>query len=148
MRTRNNRESHAYVSFSVIIGAAFLHSGYMHMNFPFAFLSSIMGYSILNGIVAIVLAGALPAMLVILGVWNCAGVNKRLVAPMSSALLFVFAIAQWSALVRGLDIQCGCFGFENSPISWQTVALVSGLLLKSIYNSCSAFVYRDNQSEG
>jgi len=48
-------------------------------------------------------------------------------------LLICFAAVQTSALVRGLDISCGCFGPQHSSsIGWFSLSLVYTLLMLSV----------------
>jgi hypothetical protein len=48
-------------------------------------------------------------------VWVRAG------ALASGGLMTVFTIAVLSAVVRGINISCGCFGSGSGPITWVTV---------------------------
>jgi len=48
-------------------------------------------------------------------------------------LLLCFAAVQTSAVIRGLDISCGCFGpGHDSTIGWFSLSLVYGLLVLSL----------------
>jgi hypothetical protein len=43
-------------------------------------------------------------------------------------LLAVFTAAVAAVLMRGIDIECGCFGTGSGPVSWLTLLRNLGLL--------------------
>ena len=50
------------------------------------------------------------AISIAIGLLLLAGIGTRLVAGLAAALLFVFVVGVVQAWVRGLSIDCGCFG--------------------------------------
>jgi hypothetical protein len=54
---------------------------------------------------------------------------RRAAALGLGCLMVLFTVAAVSALVRGLDVSCGCFGETSAPVTWltlvQDVALAS-----------------------
>jgi hypothetical protein len=49
----------------------------------------------------------------------------------AAALLAVFTVAVGSAVVRGINITCGCFGAGSGPVTWMTVIRDVALLAAS-----------------
>lgn len=87
---------------------------------PQAFARSISAYQIITGTPALVLATVLPWMELLCGLTLAAGVLVRGSALLTGSLLIVFTLAVISALIRGLDISCGCFAQSASSgrLSW------------------------------
>jgi len=87
---------------------------------PAAFAQSIQDYRIISGTATMVLATILPWLELLCGLALIAGVLVQASALLSGALLIVFTMAVISALVRGLDISCGCFTQDPavSRIGW------------------------------
>jgi hypothetical protein len=49
------------------------------------------------------------------------GVFVRSVSVLTSTLLLVFVLGMVSALLRGLEISCGCFGSANETIGFSSL---------------------------
>ena len=79
-----------------------------------SFAEAIEGYRLIDGILAMVAAVWLAWIECLLAVALLWRPFRAQALQFVSALLAVFQIALSSALVRGLDISCGCFGSENS----------------------------------
>jgi len=87
---------------------------------PAAFAQSIQEYRIISGPAVMILATILPWVELLCGLALIAGVLVQASALLSGTLLIVFSMAVISALVRGLDISCGCFTQDPavSRIGW------------------------------
>jgi len=70
----------------------------------------VLEYEIARGWQAAITAAVLPGLEIGIGLGLLAATMARSAAWLSSALLLVFGCAQVSAMVRGLEIGCGCFG--------------------------------------
>jgi hypothetical protein len=75
----------------------------------------------------------LPWIEIVAGVFLVLGIWMRASAILLSALTLVFMVAIGSALARGLDIDCGCFGTVGGrraglvPLLEDMVLLLCGL---------------------
>lgn len=87
---------------------------------PATFARSIEDYRIISGTPAMVAATILPWMELLCGLCLIAGVLVQASALLTGALFFVFTAAVISALIRDLDISCGCFTQDPAVtrISW------------------------------
>jgi len=125
----------------IALALFWLRCGLAHITNSYYFLSSIYSYEIVGPVLGVIAAMGLPALQLILA----AGlVTRRFVGGalfLSAALLTVFAAAQVSALVRGLEIGCGCFGAaERQPIGGESLATTSLLLICALSGLVCWFV--------
>jgi putative oxidoreductase len=98
----------------VVLGAIFIYASWHKILAPEEFARSIVNYRILPGESVNLLAIVLPwielvcGLLLVLGLFT--GGSILLVAFMMT----VFLVAIGSALVRGIDISCGCFASDGA----------------------------------
>jgi uncharacterized membrane protein len=72
----------------------------------------------------------IPWIELLCGIFLIGGVYEKPSSALLSLLLALFIVALISALVRGLTIDCGCFGKDHAtPVSWMKVVEDVGLLL-------------------
>lgn len=90
---------------------------------PLAFAKSISDYRLISGPAAIALATVLPWIELLSGLAILFGVFLRGSSLLVGSLLAVFTLAVLSALLRGLDITCGCFTQDPlaARIGWMKV---------------------------
>ncbi len=105
------------------LGALFVLTGVLKLGDPSAFAVEIHNYQLFPSL-APVLAATLPAIELVLGAALLLGPRSwlRAGALATSALLVVFTVAVGSAVARGINISCGCFGSGSSPVTLLTVA--------------------------
>ncbi len=112
----------------ICVAAILFWSGVEHLRNPFAFLSSILKYKLLTERPATFVASILPVFQTLLAGMMILGVARRFTSFCAAGLLSVFSVAQASALARGLEIGCGCFGAaSNAPITLSSVGRVASL---------------------
>lgn len=70
---------------------------------------------------------------IVVGVLLFVGAAIRGSALVTSGMLVVFLIAILSAIMRGLDIDCGCFPGNPEPVGWKKVFEDLGLLAAAIF---------------
>ncbi len=116
------------------IGAVFIIASWDKVLNPGRFAEIIEGYKIVSGYPVQALAVWLPWVELGVGLMLVAGIWIRAAALLFSGLTIVFIAAIASALVRGLDIQCGCFSLSLGSDArtwvslWQEIALLMGCL--------------------
>jgi uncharacterized membrane protein YphA (DoxX/SURF4 family) len=81
---------------------------------------AVNAYQVMPYDVAKVVGAALPFVELMLGVLLLAGLATRLAATISTLLLVVFIAGITSAWIRGLSIDCGCFGKGGQLAAGQT----------------------------
>jgi putative oxidoreductase len=129
---------------AIVVGIVFLRSSVPHLLNQYDFLDSVLNYKMLPISVAEFTASWLPWMQIVLASCLIFAVFRRAAWSFSIVLFVGFFVAQLSVLVRGLEIDCGCFGKSDTPISIVSVSLVLGLAFISIigYVVDSKFVFK------
>jgi uncharacterized membrane protein YphA (DoxX/SURF4 family) len=132
------------------LGVLFLYAAYAKLHYAgawhlrdyhFLFAFGINSYEMLSLDNALLLARILPWVEVALGLLLISGIGLRWVGSFTTLLLIVFMVALTRAAVKGLAINCGCFGNEStSPI--KELGLDSLLLLTAAAVTVGAFLSR------
>ena len=98
----------------MIIGLIFIYASLEKIAYPAYFAVSVQNYQLIPDYFTNIIAVVLPwlelycGILVLIGFWHKAG------ATIVSLLNIVFIITLTSAVFRGLDIDCGCYGAGSS----------------------------------
>lgn len=115
------------------LAAVLAYAGISKLTQAWSFAETIANYHLLpaqaNQVAAVVVpwVECLCAILLLCGVW------VRPAAMVASGLFIVFAAAVISALSRGLDIDCGCFGTGSaSEVGMTTLAIDAVCLAASL----------------
>ena len=110
------------------LAGVFLWAGVTKALDPKEFGVEIARYRILPHDLVNICAITLPWVEVVLGTALLLGFWVRAAALLSGALMLVFLAALFSALHRGLDISCGCFGGGSDAASISQVTLLRDML--------------------
>jgi uncharacterized membrane protein YphA (DoxX/SURF4 family) len=118
----------------LLVGLAFVVASVEKIADPEAFGVSIGNYRILPETLISVSAALLPWVELLCGLAILFGVLVRGGSLLVSALLVLFTAAVLSAILRGLDISCGCFTQDPAAASlgWEKVWENLGLLCASL----------------
>lgn len=126
------------------LGALFVIAGVLKLKDPQAFAVEIANYHLLPELAPYMAVG-LPPVEVALGVamvlpWDA---WRRAAAATAMGLLAVFTVAVVSAVARGMDVSCGCFGASSDKVSYVTIvrdlALVAVAAVLVVFPRSSAF---------
>ncbi len=131
--------------FESCFGLTFLLSSISHINNQFQFFYDILNYKIVSGNFAIATTLLVPTIEFIVGVGLVLGIARIGNLVSGCFLLLIFGIVQVSAYVRGLSIDCGCFGNFRSEISFKSIAFVFTLLIIGLV--CSTVAIREFNRE-
>jgi uncharacterized membrane protein YphA (DoxX/SURF4 family) len=104
----------------VIVGGLFLYAASTKVPDMAKFAEEVANYRLLPGALVPVTAAAVVGIEIVAGLALVAGVHARAAAVAISGLLVVFTAGIAQALLRGIDLTCGCFGGEEAA-SWWTV---------------------------
>lgn len=117
-----------------VLGAVFIVASVDKIAYPAAFAESITAYGLVPYPLVNLLALFIPWLELLCGLALLAGNALRPNGATLAALLALFVVAIASALLRGLTIDCGCFGKEHAtPVSWMKVAEDCGLFLLALH---------------
>lgn len=107
----------------VALGLVFMYAGIIKIMDPIAFAGSVAAYQILPYGLNYLVAAILPWVEVLCGLLLVIGCRIRAAACLIIAMNLVFVVALASTIVRGLDIDCGCFrqGGEKTS-AWVAIA--------------------------
>ena len=94
----------------LFVGIAFVWAGVVKLADPAAFQDGLINYRILPAGAIAPIAVTLPPIEVAAGLCLIVGFLCRGSALVATSLLAIFTIAIVQAIVRGINIECGCFG--------------------------------------
>ena len=111
------------LGFRIILGVLFVYAGAEKAIDPAGFAQAIGNYHILPGWMINSIAVILPWIEIVTGTSLLIGMFLPGGALIISSLLFVFVCALGISMIRGLDIDCGCFSSAagRNPITWRYV---------------------------
>jgi uncharacterized membrane protein YphA (DoxX/SURF4 family) len=120
------------------LGVVFIWAGILKFQGAQAFADSIATFRLLPAELINLLALALPPLEIATGLICIFGRPRRLGTFSALVLCTVFASALTSALVRGIEVDCGCFGSSGSSVTkmWfslgraLTLGVVAGVLYR------------------
>jgi len=117
----------------LILGGVFLYAGFVKIADPTAFAGTIAAYRILPYFGNYLAAAILPWIEMTCGVLLIVGYRTRPAAALILALNLLFMAALASTIIRGLDIDCGCFRQNGEKTSaWTAMGRDALLLLASV----------------
>ncbi len=123
----------------LVLGVVFLYAAYTKLRQPWLQLAgTIDAYKLLPEWAVLFLAHYLPWLELALGILLLAGFGLRYVAIVSSALLLGFFAAMLRSYVKGMGIECGCFG-AGEAIGPRTLTRDGLLVALSIAIAVGAF---------
>lgn len=104
------------------LGLVFLYAGIIKIIDPVAFAGSLAAYKIMPYALNYLVAAALPWIEAVCGLLLVIGYRVRAASFIVIAMNMVFIAALGSTIVRGLDVDCGCFrqGGEKTP-AWMAI---------------------------
>jgi uncharacterized membrane protein YphA (DoxX/SURF4 family) len=119
----------------IFLGFLFLVASIDKIVDPQAFAVSIGNYKVMPDSFLLTIATVLPWMELLCSLCLLSGLFMRGSSFLLSVLLVVFTVAVISALLRGLDITCGCFTQDPAAgrLGWMKVLENSGLMFLSVF---------------
>lgn len=104
----------------LVLAWVFIGAGLPKVRDPIAFAAAIDGFRIISGSLSLWTAVMLPWLEIIIGIGLLSPWLRRASASLMTLLLGLFIALHASAWIRGLDIDCGCFGesAESPDYHW------------------------------
>jgi uncharacterized membrane protein YphA (DoxX/SURF4 family) len=115
----------------IFLGGLFVVASFDKITDPQAFANSILQYKVVGPTLAMCTATILPSLELLCGVSLIIGLYPRGCALLATLMLVGFTILVSSALLRGLDISCGCFTQDPN---------ISKIGYKKIFENCGLIV--------
>jgi uncharacterized membrane protein YphA (DoxX/SURF4 family) len=122
----------------LVLGGVIFAAGYLKVFTLEKSQMSVRAYELLPIGIANFLGIVLPFVEIVLGLLLIIGAFTRYMAILGGSIMFIFIIAIASAWVRGLTIDCGCFGgggqvAANETKYLQEIVRDAGLLLLALF---------------
>jgi len=128
--------SNKYVQLTArfILGIVFVLASIDKIAMPEVFAQNVEAYKLIPFSLVNIFALVLPWLELITGLFIISGVFIRASALLITSLLIIFILSMTFALLRGLKIDCGCFGSTHDTlISWKRVSEDIFLMILGIY---------------
>jgi putative oxidoreductase len=117
----------------IALAIVFLWAAYGKVRDPYAFASSVYAYRVVPAGIATVTGVVMPALEIVASLALLSGILWRGGALVLAGMLLVFIAALFQAILRGIDINCGCFGQGSSQVSFWLIARNYGLVLLALF---------------
>ena len=135
MMASDSRRNYVVLAVSLAVAAVFIYAAIDKIRDPLQFADSIAAFAILPAVLINLLAIGLPPFeiacgLLLLGPWT-----RRVGALAVAVVTVMFFTALASALLRGLTLDCGCFGVgaPSRPRMWLELALDAVLFSGALF---------------
>jgi uncharacterized membrane protein YphA (DoxX/SURF4 family) len=104
----------------ILVALVFIYAGAEKISDPKIFSQAIYNYRLLPIESVNIVAITLPWLELISGILLLFGVSVKENSAIIGTLLVIFIIAIFISMIRGLNIDCGCFGKSN-PVGWKKI---------------------------
>lgn len=118
--------------FRLVLGALFVYAGLVKVLDPLDFAQDIRNYRLVGQSLSFLAAIVLPWLEILAGAFLVAGVWTRGAALVVSSLLVMFIVLTAVTMLRGLDVECGCFGAVSRKSGWGVIVEDLGMLYLSM----------------
>lgn len=122
------RNKYILLFFRIAVGGVFIWAGLSKIFDSLGFAQNIANYRIFSQTASLFLALILPWIEVICGLLLVLGIFRETASFILSGFLVVFLVLIIVTLIRGLDIDCGCFGSLSRRVDYKLL-LTDGILL-------------------
>ena len=116
----------------IALAVVFVWSGWVKLLEPLQFAVAITGYKIVPDQYAFRIAQYFPWFEIALGLIILIGFKIRWSSVAAAALMLFFIVLLSITLYRGIDTNCGCFGFGDK-ITWKTIARDGSFLIPALF---------------
>ncbi|MEE8575906.1 MAG: MauE/DoxX family redox-associated membrane protein [candidate division Zixibacteria bacterium] len=118
----------------LIVGGVFIYASFYKIIDPGMFAKSIWFYHMVPGSLINLMALILPWLELLCGLGLILGLFYRGSVVWANLMTLLFIVALTSTIVRGIDIDCGCFKASSSATgsAWNSLLFDFGLLALTI----------------
>jgi putative oxidoreductase len=136
----------------LFLGGLFVYAAFSKVTDPAGFAMSVRGYKIVPFALSNLFALSVSWTEMLAGVMLIIGLWTRKAAGAIAILLGMFIAAITMVLVRGMVVDCGCFGEGGSSTSWllivRNLALLTAAVLVIRYNDGFASLHAGRRDDG
>jgi len=136
MPLSNPRRDYVVLAVSLALAAVFIYAGVDKLREPLQFADSIFGFALLPAMFINLLALGMPLFEIGCGLLLLARPTRRVGALAVALVSVLFFLVLLSALLRGLTLDCGCFGAGTPSRSrmWVELGLDSVLVAGALFS--------------
>ena len=118
--------------FRIFVGGVFVYASIDKIIHPDQFAEMVYNYRMLPFFIINFFAVILPWIELVIGLCLILGPFSDAASAVTASLLIMFIISSIAALIRGLDISCGCFSTsgEGARAGWEVI--ITNLILISM----------------
>ncbi|MCK7478470.1 MAG: DoxX family membrane protein [Candidatus Moduliflexus flocculans] len=125
----DGRNKTVLLAFRLVLGGLFVYAGAVKVLDPLDFAQNIRNYQLVGQSLSFVAAIVLPWLEILAGLALILGVWRRGAALVVTGLLVFFIVLTAVTMVRGLDVDCGCFGSLSRKSGWGVILEDLGMLV-------------------
>ena len=127
--------------FRILLGLIFLFAGIAKISDPVRFIFTLRQFNLFSEAVIPFMALYLPWLEFILGLFLILGLLYRASAFLLACLNTMFAIAILTVVVRGMEIDCGCFGMFADILKIPDSADIKAVIRNVIFIGISVYIF-------
>ena len=127
--------------FRILLGLVFLFAGIAKISDPVRFIFTLRQFNLFSEAVIPFMALYLPWLEFILGLFLILGLLYRASAFLLACLNTMFAIAILTVVVRGMEIDCGCFGMLADILKIPDSADIKAVIRNVIFIGISVYIF-------
>ena len=127
--------------FRILLGLIFLFAGIAKISDPVRFIFTLRQFNLFSEAVIPFMALYLPWLEFILGLFLILGLLYRASAFLLACLNTMFAIAILTVVVRGMEIDCGCFGMFADVLKIPDSEDIKAIIRNVIFIGISIYIF-------
>jgi putative oxidoreductase len=127
-----------HLALRLLLGALFVYAGLVKLLDVRALAVDVANYRLLPDSCVPAFAAALPGVELACGACLVSGRWLRAAAWLAVLMMAMFSIATGQAVIRGINLDCGCFGAGRAPVTVVTLLRDLGLLGAAVATSLTA----------
>ncbi len=128
--------------FRIIVGGIFLLAGLAKISDPVRFLITLRYFQSSPEIINPFLAIYVPWLEFILGLFIILGILHRTSSLMLGCLNAMFTLAILSLIIRGIEVDCGCFGLLADKLKIPDMADMKAVIRNMIFIGMCLYIFR------
>lgn len=125
--------------FRLVVGGVFIWAGILKILEPLEFAQNIANYRVVSRDISFFLALVLPWLEVLCGILVILGILRSASSFLLSGMLGIFLVLITITILRGLDVDCGCFGSIGRHVDYRLLLTDIVLLYMTLNIFISSF---------
>jgi uncharacterized membrane protein YphA (DoxX/SURF4 family) len=127
--------------FRIIIGGIFIIAGLAKISDPVRFIFTLREFRLFPEIIIPFTALYLPWLEFILGLFIILGILHRTSSLILACLNMFFTVAILSVIIRGIEIDCGCFGLLADKLKIPDTADMKAVIRNMIFIGMCMYIF-------